>query len=76
MTGGLSELLALLQDDEKGAYVYVVREGKAKRLDVKTGYETADAIEVIEGISPDDDLVVEGQDTLTDDAEIRLVEAE
>ncbi len=64
---------AVLQDDETGAYVFVIREDKAKRLDIKTGYETAEFVEVIEGIDADDDVVIEGQDTLIDDATVRII---
>lgn len=64
---------AVLQDDETGAYVYLIREGKAVRIDVKTGYETAVLAEVTAGIDADDDVVIEGQDTLTDDADVRII---
>jgi len=67
---------AVLHDDETGTYVFVVRDGKAKRVDIRTGYETEEQIEVAEGIAESDAVVVDGQDTLTDDAVVELLGAE
>jgi multidrug efflux pump subunit AcrA (membrane-fusion protein) len=64
---------AVLQDDETGPYVFVIREEKANRLDIKTGYETAEFVEVIEGLAAADSVVIEGQDTLTDEATVRII---
>ncbi|MEM8886276.1 MAG: efflux RND transporter periplasmic adaptor subunit [Planctomycetota bacterium] len=65
---------AVLHDDETGAYLYVVREGQAARTDVKTGYETPELIEIVEGIDETSDVVVEGQDTLGDGAAVEVLE--
>jgi len=65
---------AVLHDDETGPYLYVVREGKAARVDVETGYETEDRIEIAAGLAESDEVVVDGQDTLTDGALVEILE--
>jgi multidrug efflux pump subunit AcrA (membrane-fusion protein) len=72
---------AVLHDDETGAYLYVLAGdgstgNRARRVDIKTGYETESSIEIIAGVTETDDVVVEGQDTLSDDALVELLEAE
>jgi multidrug resistance efflux pump len=64
---------AVLHDDETGAYLFVVRDGKAARVGIRTGYETEEAIEVAEGIAEQDEVVVDGQDTLTPDATVEIL---
>ncbi|MHC4940566.1 MAG: efflux RND transporter periplasmic adaptor subunit [Planctomycetota bacterium] len=67
---------AVLHDDETGPYLYVLEGEKAKRVDIKTGYETDASIEVVEGVDENDAVVVEGQDTLSDDAIVEVLEAQ
>jgi membrane fusion protein (multidrug efflux system) len=63
---------ALLHDDEEGAYVFVVRDGRAVRLLVKTGFE-GDGVLEVEGPLEEDLVVVEGQDTVADGAAVEVV---
>ena len=63
---------AVLHDDETGAYLFVVRDNKAYRVDIETGYGRDDVIEVVKGLDPSADVIVEGQDTVTDEAEVKL----
>ena len=44
----------------EGEMVYVVRKGKAKGVEIKTGYRTAREVEVTEGLAPNDTLVTSG----------------
>lgn len=60
----------VLHDDEEGAYLFTVKDGRAQRLLVTTGFQKGDRIEIAEGIAPDAVVVVEGQDTLTDNAKV------
>jgi len=43
---------------------FIVEEGKAKEVALKTGIETEGWIEIVEGLTPGDQLVVEGQEQL------------
>ena len=65
---------AVLHHDEDGAYLFVIEERKAKRVVVKTGFEKGDDVEISEGIDDRAQVVVEGQDTLTDGAEVEIKE--
>jgi len=62
---------AILHDDEEGPYLFVVRDGQAERVLVRTGFEGPGVLEV-EGIGEDDLVVVEGQDTVADGAKVEL----
>ncbi|MEE8106930.1 MAG: efflux RND transporter periplasmic adaptor subunit [Planctomycetota bacterium] len=62
---------AVLTDEEEGPYLFIVEEDRAKRVSVKTGYERTEVIEV-DGIEETAQVVVEGQDTLTDGAKIAI----
>ncbi len=65
---------ALLHDDEEGPYLFVVRDGKAVRVPVKTGFEGEGVLEV-EGIGEEDLVLVEGQDTVSDGAAVEVLAA-
>ena len=60
----------MLHHDQDGTYLFTVKDGKASRILVKTGFEREDVIEIIEGIDENSQVVVEGQDTLTDSAKV------
>jgi len=62
---------AVLTDEEEGPYLFIVEEDRAKRVSVKTGYERTEVIEVA-GIEETAQVVVEGQDTLTDGAKVAI----
>jgi membrane fusion protein (multidrug efflux system) len=44
----------------EGEMVYILRKGKAKGVEIKTGYRTSREIEVTEGLAPNDTLVTSG----------------
>jgi len=52
--------------------VFIVEEEEAVARDVHIGIETKDGVEVINGIEPDDVLVVEGFETLRDGTPVRV----
>ena len=66
---------AVMHDDEDGAFLYVIEDGKAKRVVVTTGYERNEMIEIVEGVSEDAQVVIEGQDTLADGATVEIQKA-
>ena len=60
---------ALVQEDDE-AVVYVVENGAAVRRTVRTGIETADFIEIIDGLADDEQIVVTGQGSLRDGSKV------
>jgi multidrug efflux pump subunit AcrA (membrane-fusion protein) len=63
---------ALLHDDEEGPYLFVARDGRATRVPVRTGFEGEGVLEV-EGIGEQDEVVVEGQDTVSDGTPVEIL---
>ena len=63
---------AVLHDDEEGPYLFIVEQGKAGRIWVKTGFQREGAVEITEGIAENAQVVVEGQDTLTHGAKVEI----
>ena len=55
-----------LHASEKGHYVYVVRDGKAVRRDVKTGIQEGGRIQLLEGLTEDDEVIIFGGNNLRD----------
>ncbi|MEW6245499.1 MAG: efflux RND transporter periplasmic adaptor subunit [Nitrospirota bacterium] len=47
-------------------YVYVVREGKARRVPVEVGSRVETRIEVTKGLTGDEEIIVSGKDLVTD----------
>ncbi|MGR3206311.1 efflux RND transporter periplasmic adaptor subunit [Bacillus glycinifermentans] len=58
------------EDDQY--YVYTVKDGKATRVDVKIGETVDNLIEIKEGISPDDQVILNPSDDLTDGTDVRV----
>lgn len=58
--------------DDKGAYVYVVKSGKAVRTYVKTGLRTPISVTVTEGLAEGDTVAVSGLMNLRDGASVEL----
>ncbi len=55
------------------AHLFIVRDGKALRREVKLGIEEGDLVEVLEGVKPGDQVIVAGQGGLKDDASIKVL---
>ncbi len=58
--------VSAIRSDEKGYGVFVVRGETAERRLVKTGLEASEWIQVIEGLDPDDQVVIAAADALAD----------
>ena len=63
---------ALITEDGETA-VYVVNQGKAHRIIVKTGYSNDGNIEILSGLHNDDTVVTLGQNSLRDGARVSIV---
>ena len=59
--------------DSLGDSVFVVENNTAHRREVKLGYEESDVIEVISGLSLNDQVVVVGQDGLSDGTPVEVL---
>ena len=51
---------------EDTQYIYVVREGKAQRVDVEIGARDNNLVEILKGLSRDEQVVVSGKDLVQD----------
>jgi len=65
--------VALVYDEGKPT-VFRVEDGKAVRQEISKGFAGAEQIEVLEGLSAGDQIVVAGQGLLQDGAAIRIVD--
>ncbi|MCM8789123.1 MAG: efflux RND transporter periplasmic adaptor subunit, partial [Candidatus Omnitrophica bacterium] len=54
-------------------YVYIVENGMAKKVEVKTGQDFAGKIEVDSGISAGDKVVVFGKENLSPGSKVKIV---
>lgn len=55
-----------VQEDDNGAYVFVVEEGHAKRVNVTTGLEDGEQIQIIGTLNEGDEIVIKGQQYIKD----------
>jgi len=61
--------------EERGTKsVFIVKGGQAFRKSLVTGYEQDQLIEVLEGVSEGDQVVVRGQEMLKDRSTVRVIE--
>ncbi len=56
----------------EGEQVYILKNGKAKAVDIKTGYRTEREIEIIDGLSANDTLVTSGLLQIKEGLSIRV----
>ena len=57
------------------SYVYIAEEaGTAKKVEVSTGIQMGQTVEITSGLSAGDRLIVEGQTLLTDGAELNILQ--
>jgi len=59
--------------DTKTPFVFVVQDGKAMRVPVKTGLRRNAQVEIVEGLKADDEVVTAGQMKLRDGAPVMAV---
>jgi membrane fusion protein, multidrug efflux system len=60
-------------DDDASESVFVVVDGKAERRTIRTGYTRGAEVEVLDGLSGDEDVVVIGQAGLRDGVQVDVV---
>jgi len=57
------------------ASVFTVADGKAKRVTVKIGFNDVGVAEILEGLKPDDAVILVGKQVLTDGQSVTVTEA-
>jgi RND family efflux transporter MFP subunit len=55
-------------------WVYVVRQGRSRRIEVQVGYDTGEEVEIQRGLAPEDVVVYAGRDLVADGTPVRLVQ--
>lgn len=63
---------AVIEKDGE-TYVYIVADGKAKKVDVVPGIEAADTIEITEGLTAGDAVITKGQTYVSDGEEVKIL---
>lgn len=61
-----------LHDDGDQPYVYLLRDGKARKQKVKTGITSGEKMEILDGVSKSDKVIVQGPEQLKDGMEVKV----
>lgn len=61
---------------KSGSFVFVVRDGKAVRLPVKTGFDDGISVEILTGLTAQDRVVGAGRQAITDGQAVEATEVE
>ena len=56
---------------EEGAYVFVVRDGHARRIPVELGVDLGDWLEARSGLKPDDQVIVTGRELVAEGSAVK-----
>lgn len=70
----IPEQAVMIRGDQK--YVFVADDGVARRVSVQTGSRMPGMVEIVDGLTVDDQVVVTGQDRLSSGDRIRLLESD
>ncbi len=65
-----------MQEDKTGTYVYIADNGVAKKQAVKSGFDNGEVLEIIDGLSAEDEVIVVGQDFVKEGTQIKIVGGE
>jgi RND family efflux transporter MFP subunit len=60
-----------LVSEKKRTFVYVVKDGIAKKIPIKVGYDDGIQFEVLEGVSDQDEVIVFGKNLVSDNEKVR-----
>lgn len=70
----IPEQAVMLRGDQK--YVFVADDGVARRVSVQTGSRMPGMVEILDGLTAEDEVVVTGQDRLSSGDRLRLLESD
>lgn len=72
MGEGITIPYSALLDDGGRSYVFVVKKGVAKRVDVSPGNSAGDTVQILKGLQPGDQVVTEGGTALDDGMKVKI----
>ena len=61
--------------EKNRSFVFACRDGKAVRVPVKTGFDDGISVEILDGLKPDDAVIVVGKQSVTDGQTVNATEA-
>ncbi|MEH7177442.1 efflux RND transporter periplasmic adaptor subunit [Neobacillus vireti] len=61
-----------LHDDGDQPYVFIIKDGKASKKNVKTGITSGTKIEILEGLSKEDKVIIDSPDSIKDGMEVTV----
>lgn len=61
--------------EKKKSFVFSIRDNKAVRVPVKTGFDDGVLVEILDGLKPNDSVIVAGKQTVTDGQTVVATEA-
>jgi HlyD family secretion protein len=61
-----------LYDEGDQPFVYIVKEGKAEKKEVQTGITSGSKIEILEGISNKDQIIIDGPESIKNGLEVTV----
>lgn len=64
---------AVIREDQ-AAYVWLIDGDRVKKQPIRTGYEMADSLEVLEGLQAGDRVVTTGKNNLSENARIHVID--
>lgn len=64
---------AVRQSENNTEYVYAVIDGCARKINIKTGYELDQTVEIIGGLTGNEDLIISSSEELFEGCKVRLV---
>ena len=62
---------AVIFDKDKRS-VFVVEDGKAKKVNVKTGFEESQSIEIVEGLKGDEEVIIAGKENVGNGSQVQI----
>ncbi|MEH7255396.1 efflux RND transporter periplasmic adaptor subunit [Neobacillus niacini] len=61
-----------LRDDGDQPYVFIIKDGRASKKKVKTGITSGTKIEIVEGLSKEDTIIMNGPESIKDGMEVTV----
>jgi membrane fusion protein (multidrug efflux system) len=61
--------------EKSASSVFLLKQGKARKMAVKTGFNDGAQVEIVSGINPEEALILPGKQTLTDGQSVNVMEA-
>jgi multidrug efflux pump subunit AcrA (membrane-fusion protein) len=55
--------------------VFIIQDGKARKVPLKTGFNDGISVEILDGVTPQEDVVLVGNQALTDGQAVNAVAA-